>query len=181
MTPRVLLIGQKKTADGGTTLTYKIVQFCVDPKNVNPNSHYYNYNNYLLKVSMFVHYWSWWWWLDYSCNEEFCYSIKLMADVVAHQQRNLTWVYIYLDFNSLKKKTAKPIDRGRVLNITPKKRNKVHFSDQTTSAETTPTTTATTATTTTSTDDVLSKSFTSYSQIWLPVIVILKANFVLRF
>lgn len=52
-----------------------------------------------------------------------------MADAVAHQQRNLTWVYIYLDFNSLKKKTAKPIDRGRTKDT---RKKKVQFSDQTT-------------------------------------------------
>ena len=57
-----------------------------------------------------------------------------MADAVAHQQRNLTWVYIYLDFNSLKKKTAKPIDRGRAKDTTREK--KVQFSDQTTDTAT---------------------------------------------
>ena len=69
------------------------------------------------------------WWLK--CDE---YWTQLMADAVAHQQRNLTWVYIYLDFNSLKTKTAKPIDRGRRKNTTKEK--KVQFSDKTTTIAT---------------------------------------------
>ena len=83
----------------------------------------YPYNN-VLKSSMFLY-----WWII--CDK---YWIQLMADAVAHQQRNLTWVYIYLDFNSLKKKTAKPIDRGRKRDTTKKK--KVQFRDTNTTKTT---------------------------------------------
>ena len=77
----------------------------------------YLYNNFL-KSSMFLY-----WWII--CDKY--WVVQLMADAVAHQQRNFTWVYIYLDFNSLKKKTAKPIDRGRKRDTT--KKRKVQFSD----------------------------------------------------
>ena len=94
----ILLIGHR-----AGILTYKI--------------ELYLYNN-VLKSSMFLY-----WWII--CDKY--WVVQLMADAVAHQQRNLTWVYIYLDFNSLKKKTAKPIDRGRKRDTT--KKRKVQFSD----------------------------------------------------
>ncbi len=73
-----------------------------------------------LRSSMFLYLWLWDFLVIWN---------RLMADAVAHQKRDLTWVYIYLDYKSLKKKTAKPIDRGRADESTTAKK-RVHFSDE---------------------------------------------------